>query len=178
VRGFTEDEELVSIDLSLRRGVAEALDVGVQFVEKVISSHLVRHVKPFGPSTPMAQIRGAGSRSLTDTDLAWIDELLWLNGCKGVGLSLGDISVALRRERGVDFSAATLSRTFAQAAVTNKRAQPRHYYSRDRHDRRDRQDSRDRRAMESPASTAPAPVPLSPASPGKGDVLHEFAASA
>jgi hypothetical protein len=29
VRGFTEDEELESIDLSVRRGVAEALDVGV-----------------------------------------------------------------------------------------------------------------------------------------------------
>jgi hypothetical protein len=73
-------------------------------------------VIPFGPSTPMAQIRGAGSRTLTDTDHAWIDELLWLNGCNGVGLSLDDISVALRRERGVDVSAATLSRTFAYAA--------------------------------------------------------------
>ncbi len=102
--------------------------MGVQFVEKVISSHLMRHVNPFGPSTPMAQIRGAGSRSLTETDLAWIDQLLWLNGWNGVGLSLDDISVALRRERGVDVSAATLSRTFAQAAATKKRAQPRHCY--------------------------------------------------
>ncbi len=127
VRGFTEDEELSSIDVSVRRGVAEALDVGVQFVERVISSHLLlRHVEPFGPSTPMAQTRTRGSRTLTDTDLAWIDELLWLNGCYGVGLSLDDISVALRRERGVDVSASTLSRTFAQAAVTKKRAQPRH----------------------------------------------------
>jgi transposase len=128
VRGFTEDEELMSVDVSVRRGVAEVLNVGVQFVGKVINSHLLRHVVPFGPSTPMAQIRGAGSRTMTDTDLAWIDELLWLNGCNGVGLSLDDISVALRRERGVDVSAAALSRTFAQAALTKKRAQPRHYY--------------------------------------------------
>jgi hypothetical protein len=128
VRGFTEDEELSSVDVSVRRGVAEVLDVGVQFVDKVISSHLPRHVIPFGPSTPMAQIRGAGLRTLTDTDLALIDELFWLNSCNGVGLSLDDISVALRRERGVDVSVATLSRTFAQAALTKKRAQPRHYY--------------------------------------------------
>ncbi len=65
---------------------------------------------------------------MTETDFAWIDQLLWLNGSNGVGLSLDDISVALRRERGVDVSVATLSRTFAQAAVTKKRAQPRHHY--------------------------------------------------
>ena len=44
VRGFTEDEELSSVDVSVRRGVAEVLDVGEQFVGKVISSHLMRHL--------------------------------------------------------------------------------------------------------------------------------------
>ena len=32
VRGFTVDEELPSLDVSVRRGVAEVLDVGEQFV--------------------------------------------------------------------------------------------------------------------------------------------------
>jgi hypothetical protein len=135
-KGCVTDEELDDISVDVVGKVVLALSskqipVSKLFVEKVVASRLNRKNVPFGPPVVATQGRaapsGAGSRTFSEDDLDWIDELLDLNGREGISLTLLDICTALFDHRGVQVSETTLGNVFKQERFSKKRGQARAY---------------------------------------------------